>query len=227
MIKHYRKFYSILLISLLTITTYSLFISPSSAQTLQETRDVTVSVSIPQHLTFALNGVVSGGSCPNASATAQAEITSTATDIDYGTYNGATRKIACQETIVTTNANAGYRLTIQQDHPIQSTPTIQIPKFQGSSGSADTWTTPEVWSIPISPSHGYFGFTTSDTSNYPLFTLNRYGSFQADATTYEIVSAPGPVLSDTNYISYQLETDDLQSSGNYSNTVTYIVTAYF
>ncbi len=227
MIKHYQKFYSVLLISLLTVTTYSLFISPSSAQTLVETRDVTVSVSIPQHLTFTLNGVATGASCPNSSATALAEVDSTATDIDYGTYNGATRKIACQETIVTTNANAGYRLTIQQDHPVQSTPTLSIPKFQGSSGSADTWATPEVWSTPINPNHGYFGFTSSDTTDYSQFTLNRYGSFQADATTYEVVSAPGPVLSDTNYVSYQLETDDLQASGNYSNTVTYIVTAYF
>ncbi len=227
MTNRYHKYFSILLISLLTTTTYLSIQKHSHAQTLTETRNTTITVSIPQHLTFIINGVNTGDPCPNASVAELAEIDSTATDIDYGTFNGANRKIACQETIVTTNAASGYRLTIQQDHPIQSSPTVQISNFQGSSGSADTWTTPETWSSPTATHHSYFGFSTSDTIDYSRFSLNRYGSFQSDATEHEIASAPGPVIDDTNHISFQLETDDLQASGNYSNTVTYIVTAYF
>lgn len=223
-----HKYYTSLYIFFVNLALTLIMFGIVHAQTtLDDSKDNTVSVSIPQHLTFVLNGVNTGNPCPNASPAELAEISSTSSDIDYGIFNGANRKIACQEAIVTTNAADGYRLTIEQNHPIESTPTVFISNFQGSSGSADTWTTPEVWSSPVGTHHSYFGFTTTDLTNYPRFSLNRYGSFQSNATPHEIASAPGPVLTDTNYISYQLETDDLQASGNYSNTVTYIVTAYF
>jgi len=199
----------------------------SYAQTLQEVRTTEVTVTIQSHLTFTVSGVNAGDPCPNSGGSGTAEISSAADAISFGTFAGPDRVLTCQQTVVTTNSTTGYNITIQQDHDIKTAGGNPIEHFYGSSGTANTWTTPEVWSTPVSPHHSYFGFTTSDTADFAQFLPNRYAGFQADNTEYQIITAPGPVADDTEYVSYQIQFDNLQASGLYSNTITYIASAVF
>lgn len=197
------------------------------AQTQQENKSTNVTLSIQPHLTFVVNGVNQGNSCPNAGGSGIAEITSSNNTINFGSFTAADRVLTCQQTVVSTNSTNGYNITIQQDHDIRTAGGDIFNKFYGSSGTADTWAVPEVWSAPVAPYHSYFGFTTNDTADFPQFIPARYAGFQADNTEYQVVTAPGPVSDDTHYITYQIQFDNLQESGLYNNTITYIASTTF
>lgn len=190
---------------------------------------VTVTATVQSSLTFTINGVTSGTSCPNTGNAAS--VTTTSTAIPFGTLAVNTPKTACQQLVVSTNATNGFVTTVQQNQNLTSAAGDQINKFSGSSGSADAWTTPETWASPAGSNHGYFGFTTDDIAaapdGYDKFATNKLAGYQANTTPYEVQTATGPVSNETNYASYEIEVNNLQEAGVYTNTLMYICTATF
>lgn len=186
---------------------------------------VNVTATVQSSLTFTINGVTSGTSCPNTGN--NATVTSTSTTIPFGVLAVNTPKTACQQLVVSTNATNGFITTVQQNQNLTSAASDQINKFAGSSGTANTWTTPETWTSPAGTNHGYFGFNTDDTTDYTLFATNKFAGFQANTTPYNVQTAAGPVSNETNYVSYEIEVNNLQEAGVYTNTLMYICTATF
>lgn len=179
---------------------------------------INVSATIPSSLTFTVSGASSGGTCANSGG--NANVTSTATTISFGLYPGAQTKIACQTLTLSTNATDGYVVAVEQNQDLTSAAADTISKFTGTCG------TPIVWSSPSGGAHSYFGFTTDDT-DYPGFQTAKYAGFAANNTPYAIAAVSGPVENQSHVISYQLEVNNLQEVGVYTNNIMYIATAKY
>ncbi|MBU0648174.1 hypothetical protein KJ855_03260 [Patescibacteria group bacterium] len=198
---------------------------------LQDT--ITVSATVQSSLTFAIAGISNAGNnCPNADATGTTDITTTSTTIPFGTMTVDDSKIGCQELTVSTNATNGYIVTVEQNNDLTSAGTDTIDEFDGADGNTDTYTTPEVWVQPkdaTPTTHtGYFGFTSDDaTANSGNYASYKYAGYQDDNSPYEVAKETGPVSSEVDVVSYQLEVAQLQEAGVYTNTLMYICTATF
>jgi hypothetical protein len=180
---------------------------------------VNVTATVQSSLTFTINGITSGTSCPNSGG--NASVTTTSTTIPYGNLATSVPKIACQQLVVSTNASNGYIVTVQQNQDLTSGGADTIKAFSGTNGTPVTWTAP-----PGAPTNGYFGYTTDDTG-YAQFQPSAYAGFTANNTPYNVVTAAGPVSNETNYLSYEVEVNQLQEAGTYTNTLMYICTATF
>ncbi len=193
---------------------------------------IQVTATVQSSLTFTIAGVTDSGTCPNSSATGEADIATTATSIPFGSMTVDTAKVGCQTLTVSTNASGGYVITVQQNQDLTAASGRSIDAFKGTDGSANTYTTPEVWAKPkdATPTthKGYFGFTTDDTDAHSgLFASYQYAGFQAIDTPYEVARAAGSVSNEVDVVSYKLEVTNLQEAGIYSNTLMYICTATF
>ncbi len=180
---------------------------------------VNVSATVPSSLTFAIDGVTAGNACANSGG--NADITTTSTTVPFGIYTGAETKIGCQTLTVSTNATSGFVVTMEQDQDLTSAGSDTMKKYSGIYATPTTWASP-----PGSGTESYFGFTTDDT-DYSVFQTSKYSNVAANETPYSIMTEDGPVSSEVNVVSYQLEVTGLQEAGTYSNTVMYIATATF
>lgn len=192
-------------------------ISSSSFGGEEAVNSTTVTASIPSFLSLTVNGTTSGVGCPNSGG--NASVTTTPSLINFGTYYGAQTKIACQNLIVSTNATDGYIATLEQNHDLASAGDT-ISKFSA------IYSSPTIWSSPSAGANSYFGFTTSDP-DYVNFQIAKYAGISNNHTGYAIARSNGPVVSETNTISYQLEVDNFQASGTYTNNIMYIATGMF
>jgi len=184
-----------------------------------------VSASVPTTLTFTATPVISGTPCPNSGG--NADFSTTGSSVNFGNYTGGEDRLGCQEIAVTTNATDGYVTTMQIDQALTNSTSDEMDAFAGSSGSANTWTTPEVWTSPVAPNDSYFGWTTDDTTDYPKFGSSKYAAFVANETPYEVATESGPVVAETNYITFRLEVGANQEAGIYTGSVMYITTATY
>ncbi len=140
--------------------------------------------------------------------------------IDLGGLVPNDSMVVAQKLNVTTNAETGYRITIQEDKDLTNLETQEIiPDVSGTNAS------PTVW-----PSAGGFGYHTSDDS-LGSGIINR---FSADDTYAAIVSNPEEVAyygsainGQVTSIVYKLEIGVTQAVGKYSNVVTYVCTTTY
>ncbi|MFZ5391564.1 MAG: hypothetical protein ACOZAR_00005, partial [Patescibacteria group bacterium] len=173
---------------------------------------------VPSSLEFTIDGITAGNACANSGG--NASVTTTATSIPFGTYAGAQTKIACQTLTVSTNAGSGYIVSLQQNRDLTNANSNTMGKFTG------TYAVPAAWTSPISPNKSFFGFTTDDT-DLANFQSEKYSQLAANNTPYTIIQETTSVADEVNTISYQLEVNNLQEAGIYSNTLMYIVTVGF
>lgn len=189
------------------------------------TESTYVSASVPTTLTFTATPVTSGTPCPNSGGSA--DFGTTGSSVNFGNYTGGEDKLGCQEISVTTNATDGYITTMQINQALTNSTADEMDNFSGSSGTADTWVTPEVWTSPVAPNDSYFGWTTDDTTDYIKFAASKYAAFVANQTPYEVATESGPVVAETNYITFRLEVGVDQEAGLYEASVMYITTATY
>jgi len=187
---------------------------------------VTVTATVQSSLTFTIEGVSTGGAnCTYQTGTFTPDITTTPTTIAFGLLTADTPKKACQKLTIATNATNGYVTTVQQNNDLTSAGGDTIKDWVGTVASPTAWPADP---FAVNPDHGYFGLHSSDT-DYNQFNDNLWGGFTASNTTYDVAAASGPVsgTDGENWVSYQIEVDDLQEAGVYTNTLMYITTATF
>jgi hypothetical protein len=188
---------------------------------------VSVSANVPSSLTFAIvplatSTVVNGATTTAASAT---------TSIGFGNLQVGTSSIMGQQLQVTTNANYGFKVTVEQDQNLTSNSGSTIDAFQLGTppGTPIAWTSP-TGVLDSLNTYGHMGFTTDDTS---LSGGNPYGSGMwmgfTGATTQEIMYHNGPADGSTQSkgmakVAYRVQITALQEAGDYANTLTYVAT---
>ena len=104
--------------------------------------DVTVTAAVDTTLTFTISGVASGAANANGEA-GNTDVTTTSTSIPWGTLATGVAKEARQDLALTTNAAAGFTVTLFQDQNLISASGADIDLFKdGVDGAAAAWASP-------------------------------------------------------------------------------------
>lgn len=178
---------------------------------------VTITAQIDTTLSFA----IAAGTCDSG--------TVTASSIDFGALIPGSAETCTQTLTVSTNAKGGYTTTTIADAQLTSG-TNNIDWFTGTNTSPTAWASPTGTTPNVNT--GFLGYHTSD-GVLGTGTTTRFSSADTYAgwdttTSYEVAYGDGPVTSEVTTITYQIEVNTSQPTGNYSGTtITYIATPIF
>jgi hypothetical protein len=187
---------------------------------------VSVSASVAASLTFKISPVSTSTNVNGIDTT----ISSATSTLEFGTLTVGTSTVAGQELSVTTNADDGYFVTVEQDQNLTSNSGTDIDAFVDG-----TTTTPLPWQAPANSldrewTYGHLGITTEDAtlSSGDTFGTNLWEGLSS-STPLEVMYHDGPadgmaLDKGVTRVAYQLEVAALQEAGDYYNTLTYIAT---
>jgi len=188
---------------------------------------VTVTATVNATLAFSVD-LVGGATDVNGVQTTGA---STATTLDFGTLNTAASSTLAQQLSVTTNASAGYSVTVQQDQDMTSGGSATINAFDNGviPGAPTDWGGPDA-TLGSADTYGHMGVTSEDQnlSGGDTFGLAQYDGL--DGTTPLEVLYNGGAANGTEAhtsrteVAYTIEISALQEAGDYTNTLTYVCT---
>lgn len=196
--------------------------------------DVTVTAAVDTTLTFTISGVASGQANANGEA-GNTDVTTTSTSIPWGTLAADTAKEARQDLALTTNAAAGFTVTLFQDQNLTSASNADIDKFKdGVDGAAAAWASP-TGTLGTENSYGHMGVTSEDATlvGGDTFGSALYDALGVSATPLEVFYHDGPADGSTankgaTKIGFKIQVSGLQEAGtDYTNTLTYIATPIF
>lgn len=187
--------------------------------------NVDVSVSVPSTLLFVISPTSTGAVVNTATTTGNSATTSLA----FGTLEVGTSSILAQQLTVTTNANTGYKVTVEQNQDLTSNTGATIDSFIDSAHTLRaTWQAP-AGTLDATTTYGHMGLTSNDTTLAGTqFTAGQYTGFNG-STPVEVMYHTGPA--DGKFqskglatVAYRIEISPLQEAGDYYNTLTYIAT---
>jgi hypothetical protein len=215
----------------ITVTTYTagLAVKESVNIMVAIVDHVTVTASVPSTLSFVISPLATGTSI-NSITTTGASATTT---IGFGNLTVGTSSIIGQQLQVTTNANYGYMVTVDQNQELTSLTGTTIHGFKDSvaSTTAQSWTSP-LGTIDVPTTYGHLGLTTDDaTLSINQFTANTWKGF-AGSAPMEVMYHTGPADGTTQSkglakVAYRVEISPLQAAGDYTNTLTYVATPIY
>ncbi len=210
---------------------------------------VLVSATVDQTLTFQVQGVGTGSSvCGQA-----ADVTTTAYSVPWGTLSIADSfKEAGQQLTVSTNADAGYTVKIEENDQMGKNGVICTGAAADESSnsikdttcgvSACTESAARDWTV-ASTYHGlgisladidgtdavwdYDGKGTETTCITGTFCARQIADQEVPETKATIMSNTGPVNSKDIYVCYRIAISGTQPAGYYYNKVKYTATATF
>lgn len=193
--------------------------------------NVTLFANVPSTLTFTILPLATSTVVNGATTTAQSATTS----INFGSLIASTTysSIMGQELQVITNANYGYKVTVEQDQDLTSTTGSNIDSFKDGTApvSPIDWTTP-LGTLDVKNTYGHMGFTTDDgtlSSTTPdLYGNDKWMGFTG-STTQEVMYHTGAADGATQdkgmvKVAYRIQISPLQEAGDYTNVLTYIAT---
>ncbi len=194
---------------------------------------VTVSANVDTSLTFTVTGVNSSSTVNGSGTTTIA--TSTSTTLPFGNLPIGVSRTLAHDLAVSTNASAGYTVTVQQSGSLQSTTGATIDGFIDGTNTV----TPSAWQGPSGQianpnTYGHWGLTSNDVA-IPARTA-QFGSDQwvsGSTTPIAVMGHTGPsdgttINSGAARVGYQIQISALQEAGDdYSTTLRYVATPTF
>ncbi len=199
--------------------------------------DVWMTATVDPILIFTLNGVNANSKSVNS---INCSATTTATSTPFGTLVVNATTTVCQRLNVTTNADDGYVVTVEQDQELTSDSGSNINSFDNSPNGFGS-TSPHTWVAPTNTldqyhTYGHMGLT-SDDQNLGTFGYNNYYNGGGTAQ-YVGLNNTAPVVimhhdgpSDglaqnigETFVAYSAQIASLQEAGDYESTLTYIAT---
>jgi len=201
--------------------------------------DVLMTATVDSTLDFTISGMASGSSVNGINC----DQTTTSTSTPFGTLVVNATTTVCQKLNVTTNADGGYTVTVEQDHELQSETGSTINSFNNSpdgtgSTTAGTWQPPRNV-IDEEHTYGHMGLTSDDQD---LSTGTGYNDFyNSGSPLYAGLNStdPMPIMHHTGpadgttasigeaHVAYSAQIASLQEAGDYESTLTYICTPTF
>lgn len=189
---------------------------------------VLVEAIVDTTFTFTITGVATSTTVNGVQTTGSTSPTS----IDYARLVADDDEVLAQRLNVTTNANNGFVVTVEQDGELESANGAIIDSFDDGSYQ----NTPIAWAAPgdnilLENTWGHWGLTSTDDLNANEFGSNGY--IAASTTPRQIFSHNGPADGTTNdigssTIAYRIEITPLQEAADdYNTTLTYIATPTF
>ncbi len=188
--------------------------------------DVSVTARVPGTLSFGVAGIVDGITINETVTTA----TSTATTTPFGTLSTAASSTVGQTLTVSTNASAGFSVTVQQSDELKNGAGASINSFANALDDSGS-TTPVSWVNPSADygldwTYGHMAITSDDGGL--AFAGGKYAGLN-DTAALEVFSHNGATngtgtgIGTTN-VAYSIQISSLQEAGDYSTTLTYICT---
>lgn len=189
---------------------------------------VEVNAIVDTTFTFTITGM--------ATSTAVNGLTTTGstspTIINFGKLVADTPEVLSQRLNVTTNANNGFVVTVEQDADLQSANGAIIDSFQ----EGEYTNTPIAWNLPddnisLENTWGHWGLTSDDDLNANEFGASLFVA--ASTTPREVFEHNGPADGATanmgsTTVGYKIEITPLQEAADdYNTTLTYIATPTF
>jgi hypothetical protein len=185
--------------------------------------DVTVTAHVAASLTFGISTSTPATSVNGITVTG----TTSPTQIDFGTIQTgpANKETMAQTLTVSTNAAAGYVVTVQQDHNLRSGSGAEIDSFIAGPAA---WADPAGTLAGGETTWGHMA-VTSDDADY--FGAAEYRGLSG-TTAMPIMAHTGASDGTTAgiglaHVAYTIGITDLQEAGDYSNKLTYICTPTF
>lgn len=179
--------------------------------------EVTVTAHVEATLSFAI-----GTTTPDDLIGAENFTgTSSPTSLAFGTLDGVS--LMGHLLSVSTNADDGYTVTVQQDENLQTAAGSDIDSFSTSSSAIWSLGTPD---IDDEDTWGYMGLTSDDSD--VSATSSKYQGLDG-TNAFTIMTHNGPtngtgVGVGTTTVGYKIEVSALQEAGDYQNALTYICT---
>ncbi|MCK5320255.1 hypothetical protein KAJ61_02600, partial [Candidatus Parcubacteria bacterium] len=146
------------------------------------------------------------------------DVPSTATSVPFGILPLNTKVEAGHRFTITTNAEQGYQLFVYQRAPFLSNTGADIDPVIGTNEDPDPW--------PANPSPSAFGYHTGDDNLSGVFParFSADGVYaQFDTSPREISYSSLPVNNEITDLIYRVEVSDLQSAGDYSTNIVYVL----
>lgn len=224
---------------------------------------VLVSATVDETLTFRVCGVKTDLSTQEATCfstpadicgSATLDVSSYAFSVPFGTITSADTFLdAAQYLTVSTNADAGYAVTVQQTdqmgkdgitcsgNPTDPIATNCIPDNPGdgtldfdTSDDCDTAATNGLcFSADNAPQSGTPTFAvehdiqTNDCDGSPTFCARSSADIESSEAPETIISTTGPVSTSDAFVCWRLSIDGTQPAGYYYNKVKYVATPIF
>ena len=189
---------------------------------------VLVEAIVNTTFTFTITGTATSTAVNGVTTTGSTSPTS----INFGTLVADDDEILAQRLNVTTNANNGFVVTVEQDGNLESANGAVIDSFTNGTNV----NTPTAWAVPsdniaLENTWGHWGLTSTDDLNANEFGTNGYVA--ASTTPRQIFAHNGPADGTTtdvgsSTVAYRIEITPLQEAADdYNTTLTYIATPTF
>lgn len=172
-------------------------------------------------LTFSISGIPSS----TLVAGVTTNVDTTSTGVPFGALPIGTPLAAAHKITISTNAAAGYRVFVFQQQGLLGDGGQEIPPV------ASTNETPSAWSSAcLTSAAGCFGYHTGDdvlegTDPVRFSVDDRYAKFSS--APEEVAYNGNPVTDEETNLVYRVIARDLQSAGEYSTNVVYIIVPTF
>jgi hypothetical protein len=199
--------------------------------------DVWMTAHVDPILEFTITGVEADAKQVNG---INCDETTVSTSTPFGTLVVNATTTVCQQLNVTTNADDGYIVTVEQDQELTSDSGSNINSFNNAADHTGT-VAPGPWASPTNTldvynTYGHMGLT-SDDQDLTAFTYNDYYNSNGvpnyvglnDTDPVVVMHHDGPSDGLTQnigeaFVAYSAEIASLQEAGDYENTLTYIAT---
>ncbi len=185
--------------------------------------DVTVTAHVAASLTFSVTGIATTTSINGDDTTGS----TSPTEIDFKTLEIDTEQRMAQELAVSTNADGGFSVTVQQDGNMRSAAGADIDSFV-TGAHADWALNRPARDINDENTWGQMGIASNGSDLTVPFVAGEYEGLD-DTNALEVFSHDGPANGTTQdagkaSIMYNIEITALQEAGDYQNILTYICT---
>src|SRR3989344_4635451 len=202
---------------------------------------VLVSATVDETLSLTVGGVSSSTSACGQTT----DVTTTAMSVPWGTISSfAAFQEAAQTVTVSTNADAGYNVKIDENDQMgkngvtctgaaagEAENCIQDTTCDGAACDEDTsadWTSTSAYGLgfslaDVSGSDASFLYNESSRT----FSCRQFADQEASETKQNIMENTGPVSASQSYMCYRLNVSATQPAGYYFNKVRYTATATF
>jgi hypothetical protein len=207
---------------LIGLATAGLMIAPIFASSLASAD--TASTTISSAVTAAITAFTTSGTV----------------NVNVASTSGVKQTVNTDAVTISTNDSAGYTLTLQDgngSNELCITPggsCTGIPAHAGTTGTPTLMSVANVWGFHLdndgtkwcsSGSTCGATFGTSLSSNQTSSATLKFASIPSNGSPYTVKTTSTTASSDVTYVWYGVNIDPTQTSGTYTDSVTYTATA--
>jgi hypothetical protein len=191
----------------------------------------TVQATVAENLSFTVSSVAAVNCTANDGASIT-KVDSSSTTVAFGFISASTFYQGCQDLIVSTNAQGGYSLAVQESYAMKTASgAYVIPDTSCDSNSCATLGTAGTWTSPSNYGFGHTCYNQDGNHDCDSAYANgtkfrRFANIAAGETALPIMASSTRAIA-TGRMKYRLSAPQSQATGTYTTVVTYTILGTF